>query len=153
MYQDQMQNSKYIWSIFVISARVIPLKNYTPTHFHFTIVPRFQWSYLLLWTCSVGCDPVFDVNASITRMVYTLNFMDSCYSQGKAGWFSTQYTLPFTNAADQCCSSLWICFTDSNPFILGRFSHGTPVSSNFWTAFSLAIKNSPHPRAIGELLE
>ena len=29
MYQDQIYNGKYVWSIFVISAKFVPLKFYT----------------------------------------------------------------------------------------------------------------------------
>ena len=53
MYEDQILNSKYVWSnwsIFVISARFIPLKNYALLS-QLMIVPRIQYSKLL-WTCS-----------------------------------------------------------------------------------------------------
>ena len=40
-----------------------------------TSVPRFQWSYKLFRTCSVGCDLIFDVNAPIIRMVYTNDYL------------------------------------------------------------------------------
>ena len=54
---------------FVISARFAPLKNYTLLS-QLTIVLCFQWGYYLLRTCSVGCDPIFDMNMPIIRMVY-----------------------------------------------------------------------------------
>ena len=35
-----------------------------------TIMPHLQWGYQLLWICSVGSNPIFDLNAPIMRMVY-----------------------------------------------------------------------------------
>ena len=51
MYQDQILNSKYVWNIFVISARFIPLKNYTALSSQPTIWPHFQYgcSEMLSW--------------------------------------------------------------------------------------------------------
>ena len=58
--------------IFVISAWFIPLKNYTLSS-HLTVLCLVFGG---VTNCSqhaqVGCDPVFDVNALIIRMVYYL---------------------------------------------------------------------------------
>ena len=91
MYQDQIYKRVNMYEVFMISVKVcnadklhsliaahyevflwlvqrfVPLKNYI-LWLQLTTVPRF--SEVLLWTHSTGCNPVFDMNAPIIRMVY-----------------------------------------------------------------------------------
>ena len=128
MSQRSVSYSAWQWvgllymKYFVISARFIPLENYTfgsqPT-----IVPLFSGVYNCFnFPCSVGCNSVFDINGQIVRMVYKSSYEFAQKKKKKRfnGLFKINCALPHRGC--QC----YVCRKSGIPLSILQILPGNP---------------------------